>query len=403
MSPLHRNVVAIVGENGNEFLAAQSASFMEYLRPHGFAVHVVDLRRPDAGGLLERLAGEGIAFGWGFAGVGCRLESNGTNLWNLLKRPFVSVLADPPFAKPINHHVDSRYVINGYVYHDWLQFQKRYIGSSQISSIVRMGILPNPDRDLIPCEKRPIRMAFVKNAGDPEQRRANWKVLPTRLREAMEDAAEVILRQGTGDIVGPATEVFDSAGLYIEQRRELLFFLLQELDVYVREARATAVARALLPLPAEIYGSGWDHLMPEAEGARAVVRPGFHAAHLDSFYAKCHWLVNTTPNFTSGAHERVLSGFAAGCAVVSDINNYARTTLSELPSFRGLIWNADNLTDQLADTLADRTFVHEATAPAADFVEREFDPRGFVRSIIDLAAVAELSAAVTPAFPPEAR
>ncbi|HQT76558.1 MAG TPA: hypothetical protein PLD10_05860, partial [Rhodopila sp.] len=180
----------------------------------------------------------------------------------------------------------------------------------------------------------------------------------------------------------------------------IFFLMLHELDVYVREARSTAVVRALLPLPAEIYGSGWDHVLPEADNARAVFRPAFHASQLDNFYAKCRWLVNTTPNFATGAHERVLRGFAAGCAVISDTNDYARDTLSGLPSFRGFTWNAADLTDCLADALADRALTRDATEAATTFVEREFDPRGFVRSVVDLAAVAEMSAVVTP-FPPE--
>lgn len=390
MSPAPRNVVAFVGENRNGILAVQSARFMELLRPFGYAGHVIDLCAGNVGSQLSSLLIDGVAFGWGYAGIGSTLGQEGRSLWDAFKVPFVSVLADPPFWIPRNHHVASGWVVNGYVYRDWLDFQRRFLRSPQISGLVRMGVLPNAARDSIPWAERPIAMAFIKTGSDPAARRARWENWPAPVRDALEDAASAALHQGTGDAVEIAIGAFNAAGLHLEERPEMLFGLLYELDLYLRAERATRIARAMLPLDTEIHGDGWEHLQAEAQGARAVFRPAFHAAALDDTFARCRWLVNSTPNFSEGAHERVLRGFAAGCAVISDENAYSRLRLGGMSAFRGIDWTATDLTDQLAAALHDRSIGPDALAVATRFVEDAFDPTDFMQSVMDLADIARL-------------
>jgi hypothetical protein len=401
MTPKPRNVVAFIGSNLNDILAVQSSRFMEVLRPFGYAGHVLDLRSPQISQQLTELMVDGIAFAWGYAGVGARMGSGDQNLWTSIKVPFVSVLADPPFWLARNHNVPSEWVVNGYVYGDWLNFQKRYIQAPQISSLLPMGVLPNPDRQSIPWERRPVAMAYVKTGSDPQKRSASWEHLPARVSRALREAAAILIDQPTGDLVNIAVATFRAFGLHIEERRPMLFGMLHELDLYIRAVRATRIAQALLPLPVEIHGGGWEHLSPEAEGARAVFRPAFRASELDPFFANCRWLINSTPNFSTGAHERVLRGFAAGCAVASDLNDYARSRLSPLPAFCGFEWNSADLTEQIAEALASTAIDPDALDQGTQFVERNFDPIAFMQSVAELADVARAQD-VFAAFGPEA-
>uniref|UniRef100_UPI0018C873CB hypothetical protein n=1 Tax=Streptobacillus moniliformis TaxID=34105 RepID=UPI0018C873CB len=72
-----------------------------------------------------------------------------------------------------------------------------------------------------------------------------------------------------------------------------------------------AMVRALLDLPVDIVGRGWDHLA--APGCRARFHDAIDADRLPGLYANTQYLLNTMPNFSSGTHERVLNGFAARC------------------------------------------------------------------------------------------
>jgi hypothetical protein len=383
---MHRNIAAIVGQNDNGILAHQSQAFMDLLRPLGLVGHVIDLYRPGWQGTLNRIVKEGLAFAWGYAGVGATITIQGRNTWDALDVAFVSVLADSPCCMPQNHFVKAQRVANGYVFRDWLDVQRRLLRSPQVAGLLPMGVIPNKHRDRVPWSRRQHRMVFVKTGADPEARRAAWQGWGGRLRAVLEDIAAELCRQGTGDITATALAGFEAHGLFIEERKELLFGVLSELDLYVRSVRATRMARALRDIPAIIVGDGWEHV--REPGGRARFLPAVPASELDAFYADCQWLVNTTPNFSTGTHERVLRGFAAKSCVVSDDNQFSRERLHGLPSYRGVEWHDAALGERLAAIYHDPASCDEVLQPALDYIEREHDPIAFMKAVMELAEVA---------------
>ncbi|HZS82277.1 MAG TPA: hypothetical protein VFA50_05370 [Stellaceae bacterium] len=383
---MHRNIAAIVGQNENGILAYQSQAFMDLLRPFGFVGHVVDLARPGWQEVLNQAVQGGLVFAWGYAGIGSGIKVGDRNLWDALDVGYVAVHADTPCAMPSNHFVKARRVANGYVFRDWLGMHRRFLRSPQITGMLPMGVIPNRWRDKVPWAKREHRMVFLKTGADPEARRAKWAGWGTRLQAALEDAAAQLCRRGTGDITATALASLEANGLFIEERKDLLFGLLLELDQYVRAVRATTMARALRDIPALIIGAGWEHV--SAEAGRARFLPAAPADGIDELYANCQWLVNTTPNFSSGTHERVLRGFAAKSCVVSDDNDFTRERLHGLPSYRGVEWHAPDLAERLAAIYHDPSpFDDVLLQPALSYVEREHDPLAFMKAVMELAEV----------------
>ncbi|MFH5925889.1 hypothetical protein [Roseomonas xinghualingensis] len=381
------NVVAFVGENENGILADVSRAFMERLMPVGLRGHVIDLHAPGWADALQPLAREGIAFAWGAAGIGAALEIGGENLWEMLQVPFVSALADPPCWLPANHRVESRFVANGYMYRDWFDVQRRFIRSSQISAILPHGVLPNPHRDSIPWCRRPHRMVFVKTGEDPARHRTAWEGWPRPLRAVLHDAAEEAARRPTGDITDLVLEAALARGLHLEERLELLFALIHQVDLHIRALRANAFARALLPLGAEIIGRGWDHL--DMQGARATLRPAIPAVELPALYAGTRFLVSTNPNFSHGVHERIPNAFAARACMISDDNAFTRARFTALPSYFGLDWTAPDLAERIAAIWADDTDYGPLTEAALMVAERDFSAEGFLHGMMDLAALVQ--------------
>jgi len=143
-------VVAIVGENANGILECQSQRFLGLMRSMGFEGRLLNVFDPEFGTKLHRALAEGVLFAWGYAGVGGRLAVNGRNIWDTAEVPFISVLADAPYIMPGNHHVDSPYVVNGYIYREWLELQEAHFRSPQVSTLLPMGVLPNPERQDVP-------------------------------------------------------------------------------------------------------------------------------------------------------------------------------------------------------------------------------------------------------------
>src|SRR5258708_21682699 len=103
-----KTVVALVGANENGVLAAGSRELLAAMKPHGIDGHVVNLHAPGWTDQLGRLANDGILFAFGFAGIGAILDHIDPvtraklNLWDTLRVPFISLLADQPANQPRN-------------------------------------------------------------------------------------------------------------------------------------------------------------------------------------------------------------------------------------------------------------------------------------------------------------
>ncbi len=312
----------------------------------------------------------------------------GRNLWDVKSIPFVSVLADAPFIMPANHYVSAANVVNGYVYPEWLELQEQCFRSPQISALLPMGVIPNEHRAATPWSARPTRMLFVKTGQDPAALRARWQAWPARLRTVLEDCADTLATRDPGPVHPLVQDCLKAHSLVLDRCQPVLFGLLHELDTYIRALRATAVARALLPLPADIVGAGWDHV--RVEGGRARFHPPMPATDLDARYAQSQILVNVTPNFAGGAHERVLRGFAARCCIASDNNAFAHERLQPLPTYHGFDWHAPDLPDRLA-AIFHMAWCEEAELDAAEtFVAANYDPERFLQRMIELALLARM-------------
>jgi hypothetical protein len=383
-----KTVVAFVGENLNGILESQSRRFLDLLKPMGLVGEVISVTDPALERRLDEALQMGVLFAWGFAGVGARLSFNGQNLWTTTGIPFISVLADAPFIMPINHHVPSPAVVNGYIYREWLDFQRDHIRSEQIAALLPHGVISNTERFTTPWSQRPTRMIFVKTGADPELQRARWAGWPVRLRTILHQCADTLIGQPTGSILPTVMKCLEAHQIHLNGSKPLFFGLLHELDTFLRAHRGTVMARALLALPVDIVGGGWEHV----RNGPGVIRARFHdarpAGELDALFSQAQFVVNVTPNFGSGAHERVLRGFAARACVVSDKNRHAAEILDLLPSYHGLDWSDADLTERLADHFHATTAYDDRLDAAQDYVERHHDPVAFLLRMRELAELA---------------
>lgn len=394
-----RNIVAFVGQNENNILRQFSLDFMSFLDPARFSTHVINLYDPDWITQFGRLSDEGIAMAWSHAGIAALLENNNEIIWDTLKIPFVSVLADPPSWCVRNHFIRSRYVANAYVFSEWLQVQNRFIKSPQLSTLIpHLGITPNTKRDAIPWRDRPQRMVMIKTGGNPEQRRQSWKNLPARWRNVMEDASSVAVNLPTGDITDIFVNACASHNLSTEHRVEIFHGLLHELDLYVREYRMNVVVRALLDLPVNIYGRGWDHLAPLA--TQAKFHSAFDATHLSSVYASTQFLLNTSPNIASNFHERVGQGLDSRCVVVSDQNSFTRENLKHIPTFYGFDTTDPTLADQFHTLYHSQKDYTAETQVGVDYIAHNFNCAKFMESLLEIAKEIHTANAFENAVPP---
>ncbi len=376
-------VVAFVGENENGILRHLSNGLMGLIKPLGYDGHIIELGDPEWPSQLDLLVKQGITMAWGHAGVGARLEVDRKNFWELVKVPFVSVLADPPCWQPRNHAINSRYVANAYLYREWLSVQQRFIRSSQLSALVQGGLVPNPLSESMPWRSRPRRMVLIKTGGDPATRRETWAGTPRRMRAVLEDAAAVSLSRGTADVTDVVLDAMAANQVSYEARTDILFGLMAEVDRYVRDKRSTALVTALLDIPADIYGRGWDHVSHRT--TRARFHPAFDASELPTLYAETQFMLNTTPNFSSGVHERVAYGLDARCCVISDENDFMREKFADIPTYFPIDPADPCLSGHLATLYNDPTDYTRLAEPASKFAAQAFDGVHYMKSLLELA------------------
>ncbi|MBV8911943.1 MAG: hypothetical protein JOZ05_02750, partial [Acetobacteraceae bacterium] len=330
---LPRRLVAIIGENENGALRALSQSYLDVATPYGFTGEIIDLREDNWSDRLREQLQQGLLLAWGQAGVGARITHGDRLIWDTARVPFISVMADSPCQKPMNHRVEGLFVANGYLVPDWLNMQRRFVRSPQLSSLLPHGMTGNPRRDAIPWSQRQYRMVLVKTGHSPEQHRREWASWPSRFRAVVEDTAAAALRAGVGDITDLFLAAAEHHGLVLDGRTDVLFGLLYAADLYIRDFRSTALVKALLDLPVDIIGRGWDHVK---EGPhRARFHPPLGADTIPLLYANSQFVLNTMPNFSHGTHDRVLYGFAARSCVVTNENADMRERFGALPTYFG--------------------------------------------------------------------
>ena len=387
-------VAAFIGENENGILRQTSQEFMDLLAPYGLSGHVINIYSEGWREQLQSLLEQGMLFAWGAAGIGASLKANDAFFWDMISVPFISVLADTPCQLPANHHIPARYVANGYQFQDWLKMQRRLVRSPQISAMLPVGIVANQARDAVSWSDRPYRMIFVKTCMAPELHRARWVGLPKRFIAVIEDSAASILQQGIVDITDTVLQSVDHHGLFLEHRPEVLFGLMAYVDFYVRDYRSTLMAQALLDLPVDIIGRGWEHV--STPGCRARFHKAVDAKELLPLYANTQFVLNTMPNFSTGTHERVLNAFAAKSCVVTNENDDMRRRFGPLPSYFGLNTADPDLKDQLAAIYHGTERFDDHMQPALDLVQTEHNAEKFVCAMFDVAT--EVKAAANDPF-----
>jgi hypothetical protein len=226
-------------------------------------------------------------------------------------------------------------------------------------------------------------MVFLKNANPPDTHRNVWAGLPRRFRAVLEDATAAALAQGVGDITGCFLASLDHHGLCLDGRQDVLFGLMKQVDLCVRDARATAMVKAMLDLPVLIIGEGWDHA--KTPGCRATFLPGLPGSRVQDLYAETQFLLNTMPNFSTRTHERVLGGFAAKCCVVTNQNQDMRNQFGGLPNYIGVDTESPELADRLAEIYFSDTSYDDLGEPAHHLVAAEFSGEAFMLGVIELA------------------
>jgi hypothetical protein len=379
-------VVAFVGENANGILNWWTAEILAEFERTGLRTHLLDLTQPTTADELVKIVNtEKITFAFSFQGIGAHISSQGENLWLKLNVPFFTYLGDNPYHCPRLHWHQAPKIYLLYSCRDFLDTYSNYLKGPSAAMLHPYGFPQNPHAIETPWHKREIEIVYVKTALDPARYTARWDRYPRALRSIVYDAAEVALGGSVEIIADICAARCAAVGFDWGKRSELFFNLASDVDHYVRAVRAVKMVRLLMKLPARIYGDGWDFL--DRSNSRASFHSNVPASALMALYANAKILASTTPSVRHGMHERVMAGLLSRSAVLSDLNPYASSHLSDYPAFLGADIDSADFEEQamaklrLPDDIDDRLETSYRKAIAS------FSLDAFVTPLLELLAL----------------
>ena len=124
-------------------------------------------------------------------------------------------------------------------------------------------------------------------------------------------------------------EVLRERGMELDDARVALFMNhMYPVDAYVRNHFRKKAVDCLVKyhIPVKIVGEGWEKYRSFDENYVKREIPVEFGLSFEKI-AKEHILLNNSPFFNHGAHDRIYAGMANHCAVLSDENPYLRRTL----------------------------------------------------------------------------
>jgi hypothetical protein len=332
-------VVTFLGSTRSRALDGYLAAWGPMLERRGWKHRVVRGSNP---GEFERMFADGLAgrfaFAYGFAGMGTELEgaspSGARSLWSLTRTPFLKLLGDHP-SYFLDRHFDlSPYTINVYGYPEHRDFHRRMAPGRPSALMPLAAADPLPAHVIDGERKKRGKVLFLKNGNDPEALRLRWRDrLPPLVARALLELSERLVPSearpvSCDDIERAAIEhVMERLGFDLESDLRMLSLYIAQLDDYVRRAKSTMIARALLDLPVEVRGELWSHV--DFAGRRARLVPSGDYFVSRDLMKDALAVIDMTPNSDSGIHERFVR---AASRYTLCITNDTRALRQQFPS-----------------------------------------------------------------------
>lgn len=256
-------------------------------------------------------------------------EEDGTPVPDRMEGPFFDYVLDHPLFH-YNSLTPGLKNLNAVVLDE---AQKRYV-DRYYPGVRKTLMMPLGATEALSYEKRSGRadgVLFMGTYDDPDSVYEIVRASPKPLRTYMDRLIEMRL----SDPLLPMEEGF-AALLKEEGRRlsdgEFALFMnaMYPVDAYIRDYFRKSAIDALgrRHIPVRLAGEGWDKYKGVEE--RFLIREkavdfGFSFEKI----AKEHILLNSSPIFNRGAHDRIFAGMANHCVVLTDENPYLRRILRD--------------------------------------------------------------------------
>lgn len=256
-------------------------------------------------------------------------EEDGTPVLDMIDGPFYDYILDHPLfhynclsAKAKNFHT---------ILLDEAQeaYVRRYYPGVKSTLCMPLGAT-----EAFAKEKRvaePDGVLFMGSYDSEEKLYGMIELAPEPIKSLSKQVLECRLEMPEQTMEEIFHEVLRERGMELDDAKFALFMNhMYPVDAYVRNHFRRRAIDCLVKhhIPVRIVGEGWEKYRSFDEN---LVRREISVEFGLSFekIAKEHILLNNSPFFNHGAHDRIYAGMANHCAVLSDANPYLKKTLKD--------------------------------------------------------------------------
>ena len=312
--------------SGNFFAHQLGAAFEEL----GFEVQVCEFtREDDFDKILEPLTGKKYRAIFDFNSLLPRLETeDGTPFMEQLDGPFFDYVLD----HPLFHY--NALVRSGKNFHAIVldEAQREYVRTYH-PHLAGVHMLPlGATEALFEGTKNPAdKILFMGTYDNPD----SVYELVTSSPEPLQTFMKNLIEQRLADPCLPMEEAFrrylKEEDMELDDGNFSLFMnAMYPVDAYIRDYFRKAAIDELLAkkIPVLVVGEGWHKYTPVNETYLIKEKPVLFELSFEKI-AREQLLLNVSPIFNRGLHDRVLAGMANKTVVLTDENPYLRTRFKD--------------------------------------------------------------------------
>jgi hypothetical protein len=312
-------------------------------------------------------------------------DAQGSNVWDKLKVPFVSLHGDHPSHMTINHSADSSSIHHLYAFPSHSGYANKYFTRKESTSFYMM---PNVFRQA--AKERPRTgkfFVFPKNIDDVTLTKQEWKekLHPDLSKFFIMSAEEIESNYKSGDLI-EHHELIDTLltesrfgslvnALKIENVIEFFHFIHGVLDKVYRNVVSESLIVELKDVPMEIYGRGWDRFKTNASPCH-IFKDFTNLSDGDFQYFSEYGIIDVSP-VRDGLHDRSFRAMANDSGFLSNCNFDFYSSMGDRGENLFYTGRAGSLRN-LAEIVMDNPLKHRARASQfSNSFDKSFSMYGF--------------------------
>lgn len=311
--------------NSNHFFAGQMAAAFEKL---GFVAEICEFtKEDDFDQILLPYIGKKYKVILDFNSLLPRMtEEDGTPVLDQMDGPFYDYILDHPLFH-YNGLTANLKDLNAILLDE---AQKRYV-DRYYAGVKQTLMMPLGATEALNGEKlksRPECILFMGTYDSPEAVYEIVKASPEPLKTYMDRLLEMRLADPLLSMEDGFLSILAEEDLELTEEQFALFMnAMYPVDAYVRDYfRKKSLDRlAECNIPVKLVGTGWEKYESPRESSVTREKAVTFGLSFEKI-AKEHILLNSSPIFNRGAHDRIYAGMANHCVVLTDENPYLKRT-----------------------------------------------------------------------------